>query len=122
MTTLAATSIHGRRGARYGRAVLAGLMLLGAGAAAAPPAAEAQETEAALVARARAIHERVLTIDTHDDIPLDFATADVDPGVRGTRQVDLPKMGAGSTPLSSSSTSGRRRGRRRTRRRRRRTR
>ena len=95
MTTLAATSIHGRRGARYGRAVLAGLMLLGAGAAAAPPAAEAQETEAALVARARAIHERVLTIDTHDDIPLDFATADVDPGVRGTRQVDLPKMEEG---------------------------
>ena len=95
MTTLAATSIHGRRGARYGRALLTGLMLLGAGAATAPPAAEAQETEAALVARARAIHERVLTIDTHDDIPLDFATAEVDPGVRGARQVDLPKMEEG---------------------------
>ena len=95
MTTLAATSIHGRRGARYGRALLAGLMLLGAGGAAAPPAAEAQDTEEALVARARAIHERVLTIDTHDDIPLDFATADVDPGVRGARQVDLPKMEEG---------------------------
>ena len=91
MTTLAGRFIRGG----YGGAVLAGLMLLGAGAAAAPPAAEAQETEVALVARARAIHERVLTIDTHDDIPLDFATADVDPGVRGARQVDLPKMEEG---------------------------
>ncbi len=45
-----------------------------------------------LVARARAIHERVITIDTHDDIPDDFATAEVDPGVRGNREVDIPKM------------------------------
>lgn len=94
MTTLAATFIPRGPGARYGRAVLAGLMLLGAGTAALP-AAPVQETEEALVARARAIHERVLTIDTHDDIPLDFATADVDPGVRGARQVDLPKMEEG---------------------------
>ena len=28
----------------------------------------------------------------HVDIPFNFATADVDPGVRGDRQVDLPKM------------------------------
>ena len=48
--------------------------------------------EAALVSRAHDIHERILTIDTHDDIPLDFATSAVDPGVRGDRQVDLPKM------------------------------
>ena len=37
----------------------------------------------------------MLTIDTHDDIPGNFATAEVDPGVRGTRQVDLPKMREG---------------------------
>jgi membrane dipeptidase len=49
----------------------------------------------ALAARAREIHARVLTIDTHDDIPADFATPDVDPGVRGDRQVDLPKMREG---------------------------
>ncbi len=90
MTTLAGRFIRGG----YGGAVLAGLMLLGAGTATLP-AAPVQETEEALVARARAIHERVLTIDTHDDIPLDFATADVDPGVRGARQVDLPKMEEG---------------------------
>lgn len=48
-----------------------------------------------LEAKARAIHERVLTIDTHDDIPFNFATDEVDPGVRGDRQVDLPKMREG---------------------------
>lgn len=45
-----------------------------------------------LTTRAREIHERVLTIDTHDDIPFDFATAEVNPCVRGDRQVDIPKM------------------------------
>ena len=44
---------------------------------------------------ARGIHERVLTIDTHDDIPSNFATEEVDPGVRGDRKVDLPKMTEG---------------------------
>ena len=90
MTTLAGGFIRGGRRVRCGCAVLAGLMLLGVA-----PAAEAQETDPALVERARAIHDRVLTIDTHDDIPLDFATAAVDPGVRGERQVDLPKMEEG---------------------------
>jgi membrane dipeptidase len=46
-------------------------------------------------AKALAIHKRVLTVDTHDDIPFNFATAEVDPGVRGERQVDLPKMQEG---------------------------
>jgi len=73
-----------------GTALCFALGLLGGG-----PASAAQGNEAALVARARAIHERVLTIDTHDDIPLDFATPEVDPGVRGNRQVDLPKMEEG---------------------------
>ena len=73
-----------------GTAVCFVLGLIGGG-----PASAAQDNEAALVARARAIQERVLTIDTHDDIPLDFATLQVDPGVRGNRQVDLPKMEEG---------------------------
>ena len=58
------------------------------------------ETEEQLVARARGIHERVITIDTHDDIPLNFATPEVDPGVRGTRQVDLPKMREGGLDVA----------------------
>ena len=40
----------------------------------------------------RDIHDRVLTIDTHDDISFDFASPEVDPGIRGSRQVDLVKM------------------------------
>jgi len=67
-------------------------VLLGCGDQRSSPA-DRQDTE--LVERARAIHERVLTIDSHDDIPFNFATSDVDPGVRGERQVDLPKMREG---------------------------
>jgi membrane dipeptidase len=50
---------------------------------------------AALEARAREIHERVLTIDTHDDIPFNFATPEVNPCERIDRQVDIPKMREG---------------------------
>ena len=54
----------------------------------------ASMTEEELRAYATEIHERVLTLDTHDDIPFNFATEDVDPGVRGSgdRQVDIPQM------------------------------
>ncbi|MEJ2482339.1 MAG: dipeptidase [Gemmatimonadota bacterium] len=48
-----------------------------------------------LDSRARRIHERVITIDTHDDIPSNFATAESDPGEPEGRQVTLPKMRAG---------------------------
>jgi membrane dipeptidase len=54
-----------------------------------------QPDDKTLVARAMDIHKRVLTIDTHDDIPFNFATPEVDPGIRGDRQVDLPKMREG---------------------------
>jgi len=53
-----------------------------------------EESEAELVERARGIHERVLTIDTHDDIPANFATDEVDP-LNADRQVTLEKMRAG---------------------------
>ena len=51
--------------------------------------------EEALIERATVIHRRVLTFDTHIDIPLIYATAAVDPGVLNDFQVDLPKMRAG---------------------------
>ena len=54
-----------------------------------------ERAAAALVARATAIHDRVVTLDSHIDIPLNFATPGVDPGVDGDFQVDLPKMRAG---------------------------
>ena len=43
---------------------------------------------------ALAIHDAVLTIDSHDDIPFDFATDAVDP-LDAPRQVNLQKMRAG---------------------------
>lgn len=52
-------------------------------------------TQAEIEETAREIHGRVITIDTHVDIPFDFATPAVDPGVRGTFQVDIPKMREG---------------------------
>ena len=59
-----------------------------------PAAAAIAETEAELLARAEAIHERVITIDTHVDIPLDFGTEAYDPAQAKPpgQQVDLPGM------------------------------
>lgn len=68
-------------------------------ASAQPDVSEMSEQE--LVAYANEIHERVLTLDTHDDIPFNFATAEVDPGVRGDRQVDLPKMREGNLDVGT---------------------
>ena len=41
------------------------------------------------------IHDRLLTIDTHVDVPSDFATDRVDPGVWTADPVSIPKMQAG---------------------------
>ena len=60
----------------------------------------AGQPEDELVRRARAIHERVLTIDTHDDIPVNYATSELNP-CHGTRlQVDVPKMVAGGLDVA----------------------
>ncbi|MEO1311777.1 MAG: dipeptidase [Pseudomonadota bacterium] len=48
-----------------------------------------------LLARAEALHQRILTLDTHVDVGLDYATAANDPGGFTDNQVDLPKMRAG---------------------------
>lgn len=63
----------------------------------------AEMTEEELVAYAADLHERVLTLDTHDDIPFDFATDKVDPGVRGSggRQVDLIGMREGKLDVGT---------------------
>ena len=52
------------------------------------------QTDAALRARAEAMHDRVMTIDSHQDIPLNFATDAVDP-LNAARQVNLQNMRAG---------------------------
>lgn len=76
-------------------ALASAVALAACGGGDAPGAAGGSEGD--LEARARAIHERVLTIDTHDDIPFTFATPGEgnDPGIREGRQVTLPKMREG---------------------------
>ena len=61
------------------------------------PLALAAQDDAALLARARGIHERVLTLDTHVDINPAVFRRDTVNYVTGVprNQVDLPKMEAG---------------------------
>ena len=52
----------------------------------------AQESEADLVTRARGIHDRVITLDTHDDINASNFTADRNYTMDLGTQVNLPQM------------------------------
>jgi membrane dipeptidase len=53
-----------------------------------------------IVARARAIHQRVITLDTHNDIDPRTFTADCNYTMRLTTQVNLPKMKEGGLDVS----------------------
>jgi membrane dipeptidase len=66
-------------------------------AVAAVGATSRQESpEQALLAKAKAIHEKALTIDTHVDIGgANYATPELDPGKLTDLKCDLPKMKAG---------------------------
>jgi microsomal dipeptidase-like Zn-dependent dipeptidase len=68
---------------QYSSILIAFIVLTGTAAA---------ETETELIARARAIHDRVLTVDTHVDIPLNYGGAAYDPMKPGPRgqQVHIP--------------------------------
>ena len=63
------------------------------------PVQSGATADASLVARARAIHERVLTIDTHKDIPDNYATPEADPKTMNS-QVNLDKMKAGGYDMA----------------------
>jgi len=54
-----------------------------------------QETSTPPIAPTQTLHERVLTLDTHVDVPLNFMTPEMDPGTDTTAQVDLGKMETG---------------------------
>jgi len=56
---------------------------------------ETPEPQLSLEDRARQIHDNIIVLDTHIDIPPEFATEEVDPGELGPFQVDLPKMEQG---------------------------
>jgi membrane dipeptidase len=60
----------------------------------------AQTADPALVARARAIHERVITLDTHDDIDPRNFTKQRNYTQRLDNQVNLPKMEEGGLDVA----------------------
>ncbi len=60
----------------------------------------ANESEAELVERARGIHERVITLDTHNDISAANFTAERNYSMDLGNQVNLPKMEAGGLDVS----------------------
>ena len=41
------------------------------------------------------LHDQILTLDTHIDVPIELGLEDADPGVDGPMQVDIPKMRKG---------------------------
>ncbi len=70
-------------------------------AAIAAPTAQAPTTaDDALVKKARAIHERVIALDTHDDIDVNNFTAERNYTQDLGNQVNLPKMVAGGLDAS----------------------
>jgi membrane dipeptidase len=60
----------------------------------------AQPNDAALIAKAKGIHSRVITLDTHNDIEPGNFTADCNYTMRLTTQVNLPKMVEGGMDVS----------------------
>ena len=78
-------------------ACAASIALLMAGAR---TAAQAPQADEALIKKARAIHERVITLDTHDDINPDNFTAERNYSQRLETQVNLPKMVEGGLDVA----------------------
>src|SRR5207245_9135007 len=64
------------------------------------PRSLASQAEQDLMARARAIHERVITLDTHNDINPSNFRPDCNYTMRLTNQVNLPKMKEGGFDVS----------------------
>jgi membrane dipeptidase len=60
----------------------------------------AQSNDAALIAKAKGIHDRVIKLDTHNDIDASNFTADCNYTMRLTTQVNLPKMVEGDMDVS----------------------
>lgn len=60
----------------------------------------AAPSEAEIVARARAIHDEAITIDTHNDILGNWGTDEIDPCTGTDMKVDIPKMVAGGLDMT----------------------
>ena len=72
--------------------IACGAAALTLAAVAARPTAQTPQADDALIKKARAIHERVITLDTHDDINVRNFTAETNYTQRLDTQVNLPKM------------------------------
>ncbi len=85
-----------------GLAALAGVSIISAAQSGAqqPAPATLPGADAALVARARAIHDRVITLDTHDDISAANFQWSRNYTMDLGNQVNLPKMKAGGLDVS----------------------
>jgi membrane dipeptidase len=59
-----------------------------------------QSPDAALIAKAKAIHDKVIKLDTHNDIAPSNFTSDCHYGMRLTTQVNLPKMVEGDMDVT----------------------
>ena len=81
------------------RLAILSLCALGIVAGCAPRTTVGSQPSADLMARARDIHQRVITIDTHKDIPNNFATPEADPKTMNS-QVNLDKMKAGGYDMA----------------------
>ena len=80
---------------RFSRALFASLAVAASAACAAAPA-RTDSADDAVVAKARAIHERVMALDTHVDIdPGNFLPGELNYTQRLNTQVDLTKMEQG---------------------------
>ncbi len=84
----------------FGGRTAAAAAAVGAALCAAVVTAAAQDPDAALVARARRVHDRVLTLDTHDDIDPEHFTPACNYTSRLTTQVNLPKMQQGGLDVA----------------------
>jgi membrane dipeptidase len=82
------------------RRILIAVVLAGAATSALVAGQAPSDAERAVVARARAIHERVITLDTHDDIDTDHFVAGCNYTQRLTTQVNLPKMKEGGLDVA----------------------
>jgi membrane dipeptidase len=81
---------------RAARALCSAVALLASAACATTSPARLGPSDDALAAQARAIHERVMTLDTHVDIdPVNFLPGELNYAQRLNTQVDLTKMEQG---------------------------
>ncbi|MBL8215068.1 MAG: dipeptidase [Bryobacterales bacterium] len=80
----------------HSRKLLSGIVL----ACFATATVAAQSQDAALLAKAKAIHDRVLKLDTHNDIDPAHFTEDCNYTKRLTSQVNLPKMVEGDMDVA----------------------